>query len=176
MINDTYFWGEAPIYALACDVHGMLALAEAARHYDGTDLYHYVSKKSGASIKSLIDGYLRMAYPREKTGIGGGSIRLATFGDGSTQYTPAGELLDTFAVNPVSTEFGAMTLMGELEVAYKRYKDPGYAWLLSLDPKRDHFIGTSGQGHSRPVWGFAMIRSDESAGCRKGKRRSCRSA
>jgi hypothetical protein len=84
MIKDGYFWGEAPIYALHYDLHGMLALAEAARHYDGTDLYRYVSKKSGASIKSLIDGYLRIGFPLERTGIGGGSLRMATFGDGST--------------------------------------------------------------------------------------------
>ncbi len=40
MIKDGRFWGEAPIYALVYDVPNMLALAEAARHYDGTDLYH----------------------------------------------------------------------------------------------------------------------------------------
>src|ERR1051326_624149 len=39
MIKDGRFWGEAPIYALVYDVPNMLALAEAARHYDGTDLY-----------------------------------------------------------------------------------------------------------------------------------------
>jgi WD40 repeat protein len=37
MIRDGHFWAEAPIYALVYDVHSMLALAEAARHYDGTD-------------------------------------------------------------------------------------------------------------------------------------------
>jgi hypothetical protein len=95
MIKDGHFWGEAPIYALHYDLHGMLALAEAARHYDGTDLYHYVSKKSGGSIKRLLDGYLCMAYPLEKTGIRGGSLRMATFGDGSTVYTPRGEFVDT---------------------------------------------------------------------------------
>jgi len=56
MIKDGRFWAEAPIYALVYDVTNMLALAEAARHFDGTDLYGYVSKKSGASIKSIIDG------------------------------------------------------------------------------------------------------------------------
>jgi hypothetical protein len=161
MIKDGRFWGEAPIYALHYDVHGMLALAEAARHYDGTDLYHYVSKKSGGSIKRLIDGYLRLAYPLEKTGIGGGSVRMATFGDGSTSYGPLGQLYDTFLVNPPSDTFGEVTLSGELEIAYKRYKDPGYAWLLSLNPRRDAYIGSPGQGHYRPVWGYAALTHGE---------------
>ena len=66
MIRDEHFWAEAPIYALHYDVHGMFALAEAALRYDGTDLYKYVSPKSGASLKKIVDGYLRMAFPLER--------------------------------------------------------------------------------------------------------------
>jgi hypothetical protein len=121
MVNDGLFWGETPIYALHYDVHGMLALAEAAMHYDGTDLYRYTSKKSGASIRSIIDGYIRMGFPIERTGVN--SIRMATYGDGSTSYSPGGELWETFLVP--GDLFG-----GILEVAYKRYRDPGYAWII----------------------------------------------
>ena len=39
MIKDGRFWAEAPIYALVYDVPNILAPEEAARHYDGTDLY-----------------------------------------------------------------------------------------------------------------------------------------
>ncbi|HUW30939.1 MAG TPA: heparinase II/III family protein [Planctomycetota bacterium] len=137
MIKDGHFWGEAPIYALHYDVHGMIALAEAARRCDGTDLYAYVSPKSGASIKNIVDGYILMAFPLERTGINGGSVRMATFGDGSTCYGQTGELGDTFLVNPVSGRESDVTLCGELEAAYAHYKDPGYAWLLSLNPNRD---------------------------------------
>jgi hypothetical protein len=161
MIRDGHFWGEAPIYALHYDLHGMLAIAEAALHYDGTDLYKYVSKKSGASLERLIDGYLLLAYPLEKTGVEGGSIRMATFGDGSTAYSPRGELFDTFLVNPVSGTRGEVTLSGELEIAYKRYKKPGYAWLLSRNPRRDTYIGSPGQGGFRPVWGYAALTHGE---------------
>jgi hypothetical protein len=161
MVKDGYFWGEAPIYALHYDIHGMLALAEAALHYDGTDLYRYVSKKSGGSIKRLIDGYLRLAYPLEKTGVAGGSLRLATFGDGSTAYSPAGELQDTFLINPPVAMLGPVTLSGELEVAYKRYQDPGYAWLIGLNRKRDAYIGSPGQGGNRPIWGYAALTHGE---------------
>jgi hypothetical protein len=146
MIEDGHFWAEAPIYALHYDVHGMLALAEAALHYDGTDLYHYVSKKSGGSIKNIVDGYILMAYPLERTGIGRGSVRLATFADGSTAYSPRGELFDTYLVNPLDK---IPCFSGELEIAYKRYKDPGYAWLLSLNPKRDANIT-----YGRATWGY----------------------
>jgi len=95
MIRDGQFWGEAPIYALHYDVHGMFALAEAALRYDGTNLYEYVSPKSGASLKKIVDGYLRMGFPLEKNG----AIRLATFGDGSTGCSISGELEDTYWVS-----------------------------------------------------------------------------
>jgi len=182
MIQDGHFWAEAPIYALHYDVHGMLALAEAALHYDGTDLYHYVSEKSGASIKSIVDGYVLLGYPLEQTGIGRGSVRLVTFADGSTSYTPRGELFDTYLVNPLDQ---TPCFSGELEIAYKRYRDPGYAWLLSLNPKRDANIvygratwGLIGLTHGEPLpekpspppapggvypgLGFALLRADQS--------------
>src|SRR5436190_11149230 len=74
MIRDEQFWAEAPIYALHYDVHGMFALAEAALRYDGTDLYSYISPKTGASLKKIVDGYLRMAFPLEREGAEGGKI------------------------------------------------------------------------------------------------------
>jgi len=193
MIRDRHFWGESPIYAIAYDVHAMLALAEAALHYDGTDLYHYVSKQSGGSIKSLIDGYLRMAYPLERTGVGAGSLRAVTFGDGSTYFSPSGGIGNEgeFLTNSVGSAdskggpAGTGGLSGELEIAYKRYQDPAYAWVLSLAPKRDTYLqygratwGYIALTHGEPLpanpapplapsgiypsQGFAMLRSDES--------------
>ena len=82
MLCDEHFWAEAPIYALHYDVHGMYSLAEAALRYDGTDLYKFVSPKSGASLKKIVDGYLRMAFPVERKGPNGGrsgSPRSATY-------------------------------------------------------------------------------------------------
>ena len=135
MIRDGHFWAEAPIYALHYDVHGMFALAEAALRYDGTDLYRYESPKSGASLKKLVDGYLRMAFPLERNGSGGGKLRLATFGDGSTGCLISGRLHDTFLDD---------SFLAVLEVAYKRYRDEGYAWVLSLDPDREAYIRDGG--------------------------------
>ena len=58
-------------------------LAEAARNYDGTDLYNYTSP-DGGSLKKAIAGMVSLAYPIERTGVRGGSVRMATLGDGST--------------------------------------------------------------------------------------------
>jgi hypothetical protein len=135
----------------------MLALAEAALHYDGTDLYRYRSKKSGASIKDVVDGYILLGYPLERTGVGRGSVRMATFADGSTSYSPRGELYDTFLVNPVNpTDPRMPSFTGELEIAYKRYKDPGYAWLLGLNPKRDANVT-----YGRATWGYIGLTHGE---------------
>src|SRR6185369_5429639 len=176
MIRDEQFWAEAPIYALHYDVHGMFALAEAALRYDGTDLYEYVSPKSGASLKKIVDGYLRMAFPLERKGENGGKIRLATFGDGSTGCLMDGRLHDTFLDD---------SFMAVLELAYKRFHDEGYAWILSLDPNREAYILKGRPAFSYvalthgeplpsqpqappapsglyPSMGFAVIRSDES--------------
>jgi Alginate lyase/Heparinase II/III-like protein len=176
MIRDGHFWGEAPIYALHYDVHGMFALAEAALRYDGTDLYKYVSPKSGASLKRIVDGYLHMAFPLERSGPQGGKIRLATFGDGSTGCLISGRLDDTFL------DEGFMAV---LEIAYKRFHDEGYAWVLSLDPDRAAYVRRGRPAfsyvaltHGEPLpaqpqpppapggiydsMGFAVIRSDES--------------
>jgi hypothetical protein len=176
MIRDEHFWAEAPIYALHYDVHGMFSLAEAALRHDGTDLYKYISPKSGASLKKIVDGYLRMAFPLERKGETGGKIRLATFGDGSTGCLINGRLHDTFLDD---------SFMAVLELAYKRYRDEGYAWILSLDPNREAYIRDGRPAFSYvalthgeqlptqprpptapsgiyPSMGFAVIRSDES--------------
>jgi len=149
MINDGFFWGETPIYALHYDVHAMLALAEAARHYDGTDLYSHVSKRSGGSIRSLLDGYIRLGYPLERTGVGRGAIRLATYGDGSTSYGPSGTLWETFLAP-------GDLFPGCLEIAYTRYRDPAYAWLLGLNEQRDARVE-----YGRAVWGYIALTHGE---------------
>jgi hypothetical protein len=161
-VRDKYFWGEAPRYALGRTLQGMMAVAEAALHYDGTDLYQFVSPKSGASIRGLLEGYLRLAYPMEKTGIRAGSIRMATFGDASTSYTAAGELVDTFLFNPVQGGAKmALSIHGEMELAYKRYRDPRYAWFLRLQPRRDAYVDSSLTGRSGKIWGYVALTHGE---------------
>ncbi|HEX9272453.1 MAG TPA: alginate lyase family protein [Candidatus Binatia bacterium] len=147
MIRDEHFWAEAPIYALHYDVHGMFALAEAALRHDGTDLYKYVSPKSGASLKKIVDGYLRMAFPLERNGTEGGKIRLATFGDGSTGCLINGRLDDTFLDE---------SFLAVVELAYKQFQDEGFAWMLSLDPKREAYIR-----NGRPAFSYVALTHGE---------------
>src|SRR5439155_23323032 len=75
--------------------------------------------------------------------------------------------------------------MAVLELAYKRFGDEGYAWMLSLNPNREAYIRNGRPAFSYvalthgeslpaqpkppaaprglyPSMGFAMIRSDES--------------
>jgi hypothetical protein len=132
MIRDEHFWAEAPIYALHYDVHGMFALAEAALRHDGTDLYKYVSPKSGASLKKIVDGYLRTAFPLERSGPEGGEIRLATFGDGSTGLIN-GRLDDTF-LDEASWLFSKWLIT----IPRRGYLDP------LRDPKREPTFATGG--------------------------------
>jgi hypothetical protein len=155
---------------------GCSHLAEAALRYDGTDLYRFVAPKSGASLKKIVDGYLRMAFPLENKGTNAGRIRLATFGDGSTGCFINGRLDDTFLDE---------SFMAVLELAYKRYHDEATHGRCQLDPERKAYIGRGRPAFSYvalthgeslparpepppapsglyPSMGFAVIRSDES--------------
>ncbi len=48
-----------------------------------TDLYNYTSP-NGGSLRKAIAGLVSLAYPIERTGVGRGSVRMVTWGDGST--------------------------------------------------------------------------------------------
>ena len=50
---------------------------------------------NGGSGKGLMDYYIDSAYPIERTGYGPGQIRVANYGDGSTNA-----MGDLFLVNP----------------------------------------------------------------------------
>lgn len=124
------FWNEAtgygPGYGMAC----MTIMAEATLHNSDTDLYGYTSP-SGNSMKTMFDGYLKACYP---DGV------VAGFGNyGSSERS------------------GGWSLYGQAkwEIAYKRYRDPDYAWVLSNNPERSHndhqFWGHLGLTHGVPI-------------------------
>ena len=119
-----------------------------------------------------------MGYPLERTGVGQGRVRMATFGDGGTSFNPSG----TMGKDP--EDLTNPSYLTVLELAYARYKEPGYAWMLSLPPDRNTpgWFGRSPFGylalsHGEPLpdkptpppapsgvyasQGFAMIRADE---------------
>jgi len=139
-LTDGAFWDEAPIYG-NFSLLGMMYLAEAARHRGG-DLYHY-SSPNGGSLRKAIAGLVSLAYPLERTGVGSGSVRMATWGDGSTAPPNRvnNESGDAYFVNKPNIFPERQNLYPILEIAYHAWKDPRYAYLLSLNPRRDERLG-----------------------------------
>jgi len=84
MLRDGAIWDEATIYAAVNVLQPMMQLAILHRLYDGKDLFTFESARGG-SIKKVVDGYIALTYPRERTGVGPGSFHIATYGDGSTE-------------------------------------------------------------------------------------------
>ncbi len=165
MIGKGGVWGEAPIYP----VYGKTLLKL-------TRMSRFLASKTGApwfershtiddSPRALMDYFIATAYPIEQTGHGRGQIRIATYGDGSTNATG-----DLFLVNPAEP---GMHLHEELAGAYALTGEPRYAAFLKLVPDYrpdlwDHpplpRVARLPPAASR-VWtdfGVAMLRSDES--------------
>jgi len=184
-LTDGAFWDEAPIYG-NFSILGMMYLAEAARHYDGTDLYNYTSP-NGGSLRKAVAGLVSLAYPIERTGVGGGSVRMATWGDGSTAPPNRvnNESGDAFFVNKPNIFPERQNLYPILEIAYHAWKDPQYAYLLALNSRRDERLGwfeylpvslllgetlppetppAAMPSIVYPQTGIAVVRSDESPG------------
>ena len=140
-LTDGTFWDEATIYG-NFSILGMMYLAEAARNYDGTDLYNYTSP-DGGSLRKAIAGMVSLAYPIERTGVRGGSVRMATLGDGSTSPPNRinSEAGDAYFVNKPNVFPERQNLFPIIELAYHAWKDPMYAWLLSLNSSRKECLG-----------------------------------
>jgi hypothetical protein len=136
--RDTGMWVEPQTYTQII-VCALTAFAESLYRYNGTDLFKVESDK-GVSLKSIIDSQIAVAYPRENTGIGNGSIRVLSFGHGCTRNPSLLGKEDYFLVNgtmPVAARKEAGTWYGVLEVLYRRTRDPAYAWFLSQSTTRD---------------------------------------
>jgi len=140
-LTDGAFWDEATIYG-NFSILGMMYLAEAARHHDGSDLYNYTSP-NGGSLRKVIAGLVSLAYPIERTGVGRGSVRMVTWGDGSTSPPNRvnNESGDAYFVNKPNIFPERQNLYPIVEIAYHAWKDPRYAYLLALNPRRDERLG-----------------------------------
>ncbi|HUU98433.1 MAG TPA: hypothetical protein VM487_22085 [Phycisphaerae bacterium] len=164
MLTDGGVWHEAPIYAVYHkSLWCMATMAFYRQLYDGKDWFT-LKTPAGGSPRGLMDYFIDSSYPIERTGVGHGRVRIATFGDGST--SPLG---DTFLAQ----------LRDELAVSHAATGDPGYAAFLAMfdDYKPnlwDHGgcgVGTQPDAAPRfpaapcrvwPTFGVAMLRSDES--------------
>lgn len=141
-LRDGLFWPEATVYGHHYVGCCLTMLAEASRHNQGEDLYHYVSA-SGNTLKALYDGPTKLLFA---------DGRVASHGDLSTNADPVSkkekhtghDAPDTFLFNNRSYRE-----TNRYEIAYRVYRDPVYAWILSQNPKRDHWDHT--------FWGYAAL-------------------
>src|SRR5262245_31715602 len=176
MLRDGAIWDEATIYAAVNVLQPMMQLAILHKLYDGKDLFTFESPRGG-SIKKLVDGYIALTYPRERTGVGRGSFQIATYGDGSTE-NPHSKHHDTDAIYlvnlPWTRENYRHEIIETIEQAYYLSRDPKYAWFLSHEVEREpSFLygesipfGSVGPPAAPssifPEAGIAMLRADES--------------
>ena len=139
MLRDGAIWDEATIYAAVNVLQPMMQLAILHRLYDGTDLFA-LEASAAASIKKLVDGYIALTYPRERTGVGPGSFQIATYGDGSTE-NPHIKHHNTDAIYLVNLPWSRGNYRHEIidtiEQAYYVSRDLKYAWFLSHEVERE---------------------------------------
>ena len=167
MLKDGGPWHEAPIYPIAHETLLMIARLSRWRGlYDHKDWFS-APYTDGGSGKGLMDYYIDSAYPIERTGYGPGQIRVANYGDGSTNA-----MGDLILVNPAAAA-GNIVMHDALIAAYNASRDPRYGAFVSMIPGyRPNLIDHPPlpdkiqlpPAPSR-VWsdyGLAMLRSDES--------------
>jgi hypothetical protein len=167
MLKDGGPWHEAPIYPIAHETLVMIAkLSHWRGLYDQKDWFS-APYANGGSGKGLMDHYIDTAYPIERTGYGPGQIRVANYGDGSTN--PMGDL---FLVNPAAPT-GNVVMHDALIAAYNASRDPRYGAFVSMipgyapnlidhPPLPDKIQLPPAPSKVWPTYGLAMLRSDES--------------
>jgi hypothetical protein len=168
MLKDGGPWHEAPIYPGAHT--GLLMVSQVSRWrslYDGTDWFRTPVAKGG-SPRGLMDYYIDSAYPIERTGNGPGQVRVANYGDGSTNA-----MGDLILANPAAAE-GNIVLHDALIAAYNASGDPRYAPFVAMIPGyKPNLIDQRSlpaklelppaPSKVWPTYGLAMLRSDESS-------------
>ena len=176
MLHDGAIWDEATIYAAFNVLEPMMQLAILHKVYYGKDLYAWESPR-GASIKKVVDGYIALGYPRERTGVGSGSFRVATYGDGSTESPHSGHH-HTDCLYLANFPWGRYPSKGDMsriiEQACYVSRDPAYGWFLSQAPDRQPSLiygdaikpgsvkAPPAPSSVFPEAGIAMLRADES--------------
>ncbi|MCJ8330045.1 MAG: hypothetical protein HRT89_21385, partial [Lentisphaeria bacterium] len=200
-------WHEPNAYQYYLVLPPMVTLIEAASNYYDKDLWHWRSP-NGDRLKDIFLAAIDRTFPAEDMGIAGGSYRLSSYGDTSTQFKDmtkdSAYNNDYFLVNNPSTPSGGIKKkrldLGSLfEVAYRRTKDPRFAWVISRNESRDWSDRTeryqsafmfAGLTHGLPIdpkkvkapeaksrmssnASFAMLRADESPSYWSGKGPAC---
>jgi hypothetical protein len=142
-LRDKKLWHEAPIYG-NFTVFGMMMLAVAAKNAADFDLYS-TPAKNGATICGCVDGLFTEAFPIERTGLPGGSIRQITYGHGATTGANCNrashEDIDPFYVNKPAALPEQQNLYHLFAIAHHLRPDPRYSWLLGRNPRRNEALG-----------------------------------
>ncbi len=174
---DGHFWPEPVSYGHHYVSCVLTIVAEVARHTGREDLYRWETSE-GVSLKSMYDGLLKLLFAHGRFGAnadGGGTSEYANLRreEEFTTWNSPVDRLWNHRHNRNANKF---------EIAYRAYRDPQYAWVLSQEPERDmwdrEFWGYSALTHGVPlgestppdatshVWrcyGASLVRGDETA-------------
>jgi Heparinase II/III-like protein len=168
MLKDGGPWQEAPIYPIAHEVLLLIArMSHWRSFYDQKDWFS-TRYARGGSGRGVMDYYIDSAYPIERTGYGPGQIRVANYGDGSTNA-----MGDLILINPAIAE-GNIVMHEPLIAAYNASRDPRYGAFVSMipgytpnlidhPPVSDKSRLPPAPSKVWPTYGLAMLRSDESS-------------
>ena len=167
MLEDGGPWHEAPIYPIAHEVLLMIARLSYWRGLFEQKDWFSARYPNGGSGRGLMDYYIDSAYPIERTGYGRGQIRVANYGDGSTNA-----MGDLILANPAVAE-GNIVMHESLIAAYNASRDSRYGAFVSMIPGYtpnliDHAPLPAeiqlppAPSKVWPTYSLAMLRSDES--------------
>ncbi len=165
-------WHEPPEYLFNAIAFPFFTIVLAAKHYDGTDLYHWRAP-NGNSLSELFPRWVDLTFPAEETGVPGGTFRVANYGDGGTTAWRDLYLINSpWQLAPWKSSAGPIqpdevwSAQGMLEIADHLDPRPAYAWFLSQPARRDGFFCNTGGGYldlSRPALGFGRPLDDAQA-------------
>jgi hypothetical protein len=164
-------WHEPPEYLFNAIYFPFFTLALAAKHYDGSDLYHWRAP-NGNSLADLLPRLIGFTFPAEDTGMPGGSFRIANYGDGGTTAWRDLYLLNSPWQIPAATTPAPRladeiyTTQGMMEIAEHLDPRPAYAWFLRQPAGRDRMFCNSGGaflGLSRPALAYGRPLDDAPA-------------
>jgi hypothetical protein len=164
-------WHEPPEYLFNAISFPFFTLALAAKHFDGTDLYHWRAP-NGNSLADLWPRLVDLTFPAEDTGMPGGTFRVANYGDGGTTAWRDLYLINSPWQIPAATKPAPRladeiyTNQGMLEIAHHFDPRPVYAWFLRQPAGRDRMFCNSGGGFlglSRPALAYGRPLDDAPA-------------
>jgi len=132
--SDGMLWHETGIYGGAV-LSQYCIIADLMRHYDGTDLWNY-QDPDGGSIRGMFDGMVLRAFADGEVALFGENGMYDRRHPRHDEYVTSGiTLFNNPRKHIARTKF---------DLAYARYRDPGFGWLALQNPTRDDWDGKLG--------------------------------